>query len=191
MASHQPFAPLPGRDFSVIERLLSQPLILVDYLRQAFVPIEWQAINPFQDHWRHVEHWTLWSPDGLALVAILAWLLVALINYRCWPWFAFGSLWFFGAHLLESTTLGLELYFLHRNYLPLIGLAILLAIGLQRLWALKKPALSVAIVLYLGFLGLNLANVVLLWGQPEKAAQVWFEAQPASQRAAVYLAKPL
>ncbi|MBK5965255.1 hypothetical protein CCR95_14445 [Thiocystis minor] len=187
---NHPFEPFAGRDFSVIERLLSQPLILVDYLRQAFVP-NWQAINPFQDHWRHVEHWTLLSPEGLALAAILAWLFAALIARRRWPWFAFGSLWFLGAHLLESTTLGLELSFLHRNYLPLVGLAILMAIGIQRLWALKQPAISVAIVLYLGFLGFSLANVVLVWGQPETAARVWFETQPASQRAAAYLAEPL
>ena len=38
------------------------------------------------------------------------------------PVLAFGILWFFAGHVLESTLLGLEIYFEHRNYLPSIGL---------------------------------------------------------------------
>lgn len=187
---NNPFETLFRRDFSAFERLITQPLILVDYLKQSFWP-HWQAINPFQDHWRHVETWVLLSPEGLALVAILAWLLLALVVRHSWPWFAFASLWFFGSHLIESTTLGLELYFLHRNYVALVGLSILIAIMVCRAWSRQKGLTALAVVMYCGFLGINLAQVVVLWGQPDKAAVVWFETQPASGRAANYLAKPL
>lgn len=186
---NNPLETLAGRDFSVLERLATQPLVILDYLRQSFVP-HWQTITPFQDHWRALDLAQLWGLPGLALLVMLSWLIIAVAARRHWPWFAFGSLWFFGAQLLESTTIGLELSFLHRAYLPLVGLAVLLAVGCGQLftWAGKRrPLVAVVLVAYLGVLGLTLANITLNWGKPEQAAQVWFDARPASARAAVHL----
>lgn len=182
-----PFLPLHGRDFSVVERLLTQPFILLDYLTHVFWP-RWQSINPFQDHWRHVESFNFFSTSGLATVFVISWIIIAFLAIRRWPWFSFASLWFFGAHLLESSTIGLELYFLHRNYLPFVGVAIFLAIIMVRFWSARGVFLKALIGSYILFLVFSLGNVAALWGHPERAAQVWFDHEPASSRSAEFLA---
>lgn len=190
----KPLTTFSGRDFSALERLATQPLVILDYLRQSFVP-QWQTINPFQDHWQALDLAQFWGLPGLAALVLLSWLVIAIVARRQWPWFAFGTLWFFGAQLLESTTLNLELSFLHRAYLPLVGLSLLLAVGGGQLltWTTDKrrPLIALILAAYCGALGLTLAAVTSNWGNPEQAAQVWFEARPASNRAAVYLAKQL
>ena len=190
---NDPIATFPGREFSALERLATQPLVILDYLRQSFLP-HWQTINPFQDHWHAIDLTQWWGIPGIAGLTILFWLVTAIATRRYWPWFAFGSLWFFGAQLLESTTLNLELAFLHRAYLPLVGLAIFFAVISSYLLQLSqrtRPLIMLGMIAYIGLLGLTLANVTRNWGEPEQAARVWFEARPASSRATVYLAKQL
>ena len=55
---------------------------------------------------------------------------------RKYPLLALPVLFFFAGHLLESTVIGLELYFEHRNYLPAAFLFMPLAAGI--VWLSKR-----------------------------------------------------
>jgi protein O-mannosyl-transferase len=113
-----------GRPFSMAERLLSQPTILLGYLSSIVWP-DPDRMGLFLD-----------DIQAARLDDVVAWLAAAtlvgvtagLVAFRKrWPVAAFAALWFLGCHAMESTFLPLELAFEHRNYLALLGPAILLA----------------------------------------------------------------
>ena len=124
------FEIVPPRDFSLYERLLTQPRVLLDYLGHWFVP-ELYTTGVFQDHF--LKSTGLFAPvtTFVSLIFHLAVIALAVVKRHRWPLFAFAVLFFYGSHLLESTVLNLELYFEHRNYLassflvlPLAGWAV-------------------------------------------------------------------
>lgn len=110
------FTVVPPRDFSIYERLLTQPRILTDYLRHWFVP-DLYTVGIFQDHFS--KSTGLLSPltTLLGVVLHLAMIGISIAKRRRWPLFSFAILFFYTSHLLESSVLNLELYFEHRNYL--------------------------------------------------------------------------
>ena len=190
LATHLSPAAFAIRDFTLTERLLTQPIILWDYLRLALFP-QATAFTPFHDDYP-IAH-SLFDPPT-ALLAILAWLIVfglAIWRRRRWPWFAFAVLWYLGGHALESSTLPLELYFEHRNYLPLIGPALALS---YFVWtppashSLRRLA-PAALGGYLLLLAAILWQVTTLWGQPFIASQLWAREHPASIRTMNFLAE--
>ena len=90
---------LPGREFTLIERLLTQPQVLIDYLYLAFIP-DITAFNPFHDNYQHVSN--LWSSNKAILsILLLIGLLGSALYYRLkQPLFSFAVLWFFVSPLL-------------------------------------------------------------------------------------------
>ena len=106
---------VPPRDFSIYERLITQPRVLVDYLYNWFIP-KLYTTGVFQDH--IVKSTGLLSPVttivSVFFHGVLLW--VAIAKRRKWPMVSLAVLFFYGCHLLESTVLNLELYFEHRNY---------------------------------------------------------------------------
>jgi hypothetical protein len=90
--------------------------------------------------------------------------------------------------VLESTVIPLELYFEHRNYLPAMGLAFALAVGVVRLAdinSLSHPrrisaAISAALLVTLATTTFARAQ---LWGDPTRQALVWARENPTSVRA--------
>lgn len=110
------FEVVSPRDFSVYERLLTQPRVLVDYLHHWLIP-RLYTTGVFQDHF--IKSSGILSPATTALSALLhlAIVILAIVKRRHWPMFAFAALFFYASHLLESTVINLELYFEHRNYL--------------------------------------------------------------------------
>lgn len=167
--------------FSGWERLLTESRILWEYLYNAFVPRP-EAFGPFHDGYTIAR--TLANPvTFLAFFGWLAMAAVAILGRRRFPLFAFAVLWYLGGHLLESTTLPLELYFEHRNYLPVIGPVY--ALGTL---ALKAPT-SIRSAAYTGLVLYILANAFVLygqatlWGNPPLAAHQWQQRFPDSLRA--------
>ena len=108
--------PNPTRGISVYERLLTESRILADYLYHWFVP-RLQTPGIFQDY--HVPSSNLLTPitTVFAVLGHLAAIALALVWRRRYSLFACAVLFFYAAHLLESTVINLELYFEHRNYL--------------------------------------------------------------------------
>ena len=173
----------PYREFTPTDRLMTQFVILWQYIGAAFLPRP-TAFGPFHDHVQLAVGWI-----GPALSAgaflVLAWIGVVIRKRN--PWFLFGLLWFLGGHLLESTSLLLELYFEHRNYLPLYGLCLALA---HSAWTAQGALARLApgfFSVYWFVLAGTLFGVTALWGQGHQAAESWATAKPGSARAALFL----
>jgi len=128
LASHPEyvFGGYYDRSFSLGERLLSQPRALWEYAILTFVP-DAGRLGLYQDTFAKSTGW--WSPVTTGL-AILGWMAVAVAaiawRRRC-PGFAAGMGLFLAGHLMEGSVIGLELFFIHRNYLPSIGLVLAVA----------------------------------------------------------------
>ncbi|HEX6996741.1 MAG TPA: tetratricopeptide repeat protein [Gammaproteobacteria bacterium] len=109
-----------GRDFTLAERLMTETRILWLYLRWAIVPTP-NDLGLFHDDIA-VSRTLLEPPTTLlATVGIVAIFGAAFLVRKRAPLFTFATFWFLGGHLLESSVIGLELAYEHRNYLPLYG----------------------------------------------------------------------
>ncbi len=111
------------RDFTFSERLLTEPRILFDYLRNILAP-DAPSLGVVHDDFPMSKG--LLQPSTTAL-SILGWIFVlgvltALSRKKKYRASAFGGLFFLAGHLLESTIFPLELYYEHRNYLPSWGI---------------------------------------------------------------------
>jgi protein O-mannosyl-transferase len=119
-----------NRTFTLTERVLTQPRIVLFYLSQIFYPI---ADRLSLDH-DIVVSTGLFSP-WTTFAAIF--LNLGLISIAIWqipkrPLLAFAILFFFINHIIESSVLALELIFEHRNYLPSFFLFLPIAAALKK-----------------------------------------------------------
>lgn len=174
------------RGFTAWDRLLTQSVILWEYLFHAFLPLDTGDFGPFQQG--HRIFTSLAEPAVLG--ATTAWSLVAGLaihsRHRA-PVAAFALFWYLGAHLLESTTVPLELYFEHRTYLPLVGPAFALAWLTVRAPERLARFTAISTAGYFGLLALTLMLVTSLWGQPFQAAKAQYSDNPKSPRAVGFL----
>lgn len=120
------------RDFTLVERLLTQTRILWQYLGEIALPLP-SRLGLYHDEIPLSTSWlqplqTL--PALLGLVGVTAWALWKRARY---PIAAFAVLWFLAGHAMESTVIPLELKFEHRNYLSMLGPLLLLVVVIQRL----------------------------------------------------------
>lgn len=180
-------APYKLREFTLFERAITQPRILFDYLGNIFIPrIGGQGIL----HDDYVFSRSLFEPAstwvavaGLLIASTTAWLL-----RQRYPLFAFAVLWFLGGHLIESSIVGLELYFEHRNYLPMMGPLLaftIVAINPARLSpTLTRSAFALWLAVCIGLLHVN----AYTWGNRGQQALVWLQEHPQSQRATQWAA---
>lgn len=151
---------LPPRDFSMYERLLTQGRVLAEYLQHWFLP-KLYTMGVFQDHF--IKSTGLLQPVttivGIALHA--AALAFAFVKRRQLPLVSLAILFFYASHLLESTTVNLELYFEHRNYLA----AAFLFLPLVEFLGRKLPARSFALA--------SVVLIMLVGGFTRYSANVW------------------
>ena len=114
-------------DFTLGERLLTQPRALIDYIGMWFVP-RGPEMGLYTDAYPISQ--SLLSPASTlpAILAILGASIAAIAFRKRWPMVFAGWFFFLAAHAVESSFLPLEMYYEHRNYLPSLGL-LLAAIG--------------------------------------------------------------
>ncbi len=173
------------RGFTVAQRVITEGPILLDYLRLAFIP-DVYAFRPFHDEYQALPGWDL--PSALAML-FWAVVLVGAIKLRCRsPVLAFAALWFLASHLLESTVIGLELYFEHRNYFALLGPCFALVWWIAKCPERYRSWAAMAFGGYIVIMFGVLWQVTSLWGQQKDAAVVWFDSAKGSPRAAEHLA---
>lgn len=176
-----------GREFNLLERIQTQPLILLEYLREAFAPRPY-GLHPFHDGYPKVSSLAE-QPDALFAAILWPTLTVLAIRFRRrHPVAAFAVLWFLAAHLLESSVIGLELYFEHRNYLALFGPCFALAWAVGRTPLPYRRLAIAGFAAYLATLAAILFHVTSLWGDKLDAAETWFVHAYKSPRAAEHLA---
>lgn len=110
------------RSFNLGERLLTEARTMFLYLQWILLP-DIRDMSLFHDDIQ--KSTALFEPlsTGFALAGIAALALVALAGLQRARWqpLSFAILWYLGGHVLESTTIPLELSFEHRNYIPAYG----------------------------------------------------------------------
>jgi hypothetical protein len=173
-----------GRDFTLAQRLLTEPRVLVDYLHWTLLP------NPMVLSLYHDE---IVKSTGLltpwtTLGAILT--LIALVVAAVWlrnrrPLVSLGIGWFFAGQLLTATIVPLELVYEQRMYFASIG--VLLAAGALLLGSRKRielalPRVFVAAVALLWF-GTATCLRAQEWSNPLRLAIAEANRHPESPRA--------
>jgi Flp pilus assembly protein TadD len=104
------------RDFTLPQRLLTEPRVVIFYISLLLWP---QPSRLNLDHHFAVSQ-SLLDPVTtlLSIATILVVIVAAILIARREPLLSFCILWFFGNLVIESSFVGLELVFEHRNYLP-------------------------------------------------------------------------
>jgi hypothetical protein len=171
-----------SRDFTLYERLLSEPRILFDYLGKIVFPAHTPSLY-FDDFRKST---SLFSPftTPISLLLLMAGIIASFVYNKRFPVLSFATLWFLGGHLLESTVLPLELYFEHRNYLPMLGISIAIAYYAEKLIPDKKVYLggSTLVVFILAATSWHHSGI---WGDNERLFTMLAEKHPDSARAQI------
>jgi protein O-mannosyl-transferase len=104
------------RPFTLAERLLTAPRILIFYGTMLFYPIPSRLtlLHDIEVSRSLIEPWTTLP----ALLAVALCCLAAIVMDRRKPLLSYCILFFFLNHLIEGTIIPLELIFEHRNYIP-------------------------------------------------------------------------
>jgi hypothetical protein len=142
-----------NREFSLYERVLTEARVLWHY-------VGWIVFPSSQRLAFSHDYFTLSS--GLftpltTLFSIAAWGGMVLVAYRWriyFPWFAFGLGLFLIGHSIESSVLALELVFEHRNYLPSVGILLIVSFAVielgRRIGEAVRLLLMAALMLVFG-----------------------------------------
>lgn len=139
-----------NREFTLYERVLTQPRVLHLYLRLLLIP-DIGAMTLYHDDLPISHGWfepidTLPAMIGMILLLIIS-IMGLASRYRL---AAIGIGLFFVGHSIESTVIPLEMVFEHRNYLPSIGLFFVLAhawVGVTRGLGRNIPVILVLVLL--------------------------------------------
>ncbi len=173
-----------NRAFTITQRLLTEPIILFDYLRVIVAPYI-GAFSLFHDDYP-IATGLLSPPHSLfAISAILLLFIFSVWKRKKYTPLCFAILWFLAGHVLESTFINLELYFEHRNYLPSFGIFFIETWFVLLCWRrLKNRVLTITLVAGYSVLVLGITiTEVHLWSNPAKQALEWSRTHPNSNRA--------
>lgn len=171
------------REFTLAERLLTEPRVLLWYLRMLVIPDTSQMGIYLDDI--PISRSLLDPPTTLpAILLLLGILAIGVTLRRKAPIAAFACLWFLAGHAMESTFIPLEIAFEHRNYLP--GYAVLFAVAhtllrtdlSPRTLRIRHAATAVWIVL----LAIGLTFRAHEWGDDLRHAMMELEQRPQSVR---------
>ena len=182
---------LPTRLFNLEERLLTQPRIVWEYLHHLFIP-RMQTRGLYQDGYNFSTNLlTPWTtlPAILGIALLIA---AAFATRRRFPLVALAIAFFLAGHLVESTTIGLELYFEHRNYLPAAFLFLPVAAGIVALRHRLRPLVwGLVLIAPLLILSVLTHQRATLWGDTPALLSVWAHSSPESPRAQNSIAQAL
>lgn len=159
-----PLPQLAGRDWTLPERLLSEPRALWSYVGRLALPRAGGG-GIYVDDFAASRGWLDPATTLSAMLALAASVVAAVAWRRRFPVASFAWLFFLGAHLLESSTIPLELYFEHRNYLPAAFLGWPLAHALLRPGAYPRYR-AAFVTLLLATLLLLTHQRAIVWGDP-------------------------
>jgi hypothetical protein len=180
-----------SHDFTLGERLLTEPRVLLSYIGNTFLP-RFGVYGLYHDDFV-VSH-SLMAPlsTALCITLLVAVLVIGFASMRRRPLLALAILWYFAGQLIESSTVMLELYFEHRNYVPLIGVMMAIGIGMTRLHvAAQRKLAQLAYGTWLLACCLATTLSARVYASENVLATAWAQAQPDSARAQIYLADRL
>ena len=173
------------RDFTMVERLLTQPRVVLYHMSQ----IVWPMPERFSLEHDFTLSRSLFEPATFAAMLVaVAWISVGIwllcrVGRRT---IGFLVLWVPVALLIESSIVGLEMVFEHRMYLPSVGLFGLVALGVAWLFERPRvPRLATGIVcgLVLVVLTYSTMKYIPLWRTRMSLAENSVKVAPGSARA--------
>jgi hypothetical protein len=190
---------IPHRPWTEGQRLLTEPRIIWQYLGQLWFPHPYTA-GVFND--TTAVSMTFWQPwtTSIAIVGVVLLCIFAWTGRRVAPALAGAILFFLTGHLLESSSVPLELYFEHRNYLPslllfwplalwLAGVRMKPSAGASRpIFPSARVRYALAAILLASMAGMTYANASV-WGDTANQATLWARLNPTSARAQVTAAQ--
>jgi len=172
------------REFTPWQRVLTESRVILDYILVVLIPHP-GVFSLFHDGYPVSTSIVMPLSTLISVTIIGVMIFISIFIRKVHPIAGFGLLFFFSGHILEAGPLSLDLYFEHRNYLPSLGLIILITAlfttGLSH--GQYKKYVS-------GFLGLySLALLVILfdqvglWNKPYEQVITWSANYPQSKRA--------
>ena len=180
------------REFTLLERLLTELRVLVDYIDWTLLP-QLNALTFYHDD--ILPSHGLLDPASTALcgLALLALLGLALWQRARRPLFCLGILWFFAGHAMTATIVPLELVFEHRNYFPSLGLllATVSLLAFEPVVPSRAPLRALALGAVLAFFSFTTYLRAQEWSHPLRLAYSEALKRPDSQRAQYSLAHTL
>lgn len=174
-----------GRSFTLAQRLLTEPRVLLDYASWTLLPLPGFFSFYHDDIAISTSAWQPWTTLPSILLLAGAFILAILLRRRR-PLVTLGLFWFFAAHSLTATIIPLEIAFEHRNYFASIGL-ILAAFDLllpHAATSISDKARSVGIVAMLALCGFSTLLRAREWSNPLTLAATEAAHNPGSARAA-------
>lgn len=175
-----------GRPFTMTERLLTQPRVVLFHISQIF----WPLPSRFSlEHDLAVSRTLLDPPSTLPAISLVV--LAAAAGFwgltrRRTRLPAFFLLWLPVTLALESSVVGLEMIFEHRMYLPSVGLAGLAGLGLAALGRRgRRTGLAAAglTALLVALLATATTRCLPAWRTPATLAERSVRHAPRSPRA--------
>jgi Flp pilus assembly protein TadD len=143
-----------------MQRLLTEPRVVFFYMSLLFFP---HPARLNLDHDFPISRSLMEPATTLGAIAGLAGgLVLALVIARRHRLLSFAILWYFGNLAIESSVIGLEIIFEHRNYLP--SMFLVLAMVFSGFKILRHP--KAAVPLFVGF-----AVILSFWTMQRNA--VW------------------
>jgi tetratricopeptide (TPR) repeat protein len=147
------------RLFTPLERLLTQPRILLFYLTLIFYPApnRLSLVHDIEISTSFFHPWTT-LPSIIVVFALVGY---AIYKLKKWPILSFAVLFFFLNHVIESSIIPLELIFEHRNFLPTMFLFWPVAAGLERMigfYRSKNAVVYYSLVVFVPLLLVGLAT---------------------------------
>ncbi|WP_020485053.1 tetratricopeptide repeat protein [Methylomonas sp. MK1] len=174
------------REFTLVERLMSEARILFYYLGLLFYPDNTQLSLAHDDF---VLSKGLFQPIGtlLSIAGIVVLIVVAIYNacQKKARFLNFAILWFFVGHAMESTIFPLELIYEHRNYLPSIGITLALVALLHEVLTkhISNGLLNVLYACIIGSLALATHTRAAIWSNLDSFSYFEVRNHPGSVRA--------
>jgi tetratricopeptide (TPR) repeat protein len=160
---------------------LSESRAVVHYLYDLAIPKLYSG-SLFNDDFVISKNLITPYTTSYSIIFIATLIGVAVKTRAKYPLASLGILFFFCGHLLESTTIPLDIYYEHRNYLP----SVFLFLPLAYLADLSpKPTLVAATCLALLMAGFTAAKAKLWRSEPELLL-LWSSQHPDSIRAQRY-----
>ncbi|KZC24746.1 hypothetical protein RHOFW104T7_06975 [Rhodanobacter thiooxydans] len=173
--------PVGIRPWSVGQRLLTEPRVLLDYLQLLWLPRPFSS-GLFNDQYVASTSWLQPVTTLSAMLAVFGLIGLAWWQRRRYPAPALAILFYFAGQLLESTSIPLELYFEHRNYLPALLMFWPLGLWLADMRSLRTFKYALMLALPLGMVWMTHTRAEL-WGNVHSQALLWARINPDSARA--------
>ena len=152
-----------GRDFTLLERLLTQPRVILHYISLLLYPHPDRLTLDYDFQLSH----SLTAPPSplLSIFFLISLFLVAIHTAKKHRLVSFSLLWFLGNLFIESSFIPLEIIYEHRTYVPYMLLPLIPLHLFNRYLHYKYVgAIIGCIILIFGYWTIERNSV---WGDPE------------------------